>query len=161
MEQEKTFRTKSGYCHVLPDKIVLTRDGVVGNASNVLVGNSIVRVLVIYAVLALVFAYTAYVYLSSCRYVGGGIMAALALLLVLSILTSLNNSATPVIERSSIVKIVFIRGIPGVTRSRFEVFFRNAGNRVKKRVIMMPGSLNGEKEENEKALRIMKEEGLL
>lgn len=161
MEQEKIFRTKSGYCHVLPDKIVLTRNGITGSVSNTVAGNGMARVLIIYGLLALVLSYTAYVYLTGGRYVTGGILLLLALLLIWSILASLNNSAVPVIERDRIVKIGFIRGIPGVTRSRFEVFFRNAGNRVKKRLILMPGSLNGEKEENEKALRIMKEEGLI
>ncbi len=41
MENEKIFKTKTGFCHVFPDKIVLTRDGVVGNISKVLIGNNI------------------------------------------------------------------------------------------------------------------------
>lgn len=161
MEDEKKFRTKSGYCHILPDKIVLTRDGIVGNVSKVMVGNGIARILVIYALIAAVFAYCGYVYLKNGHYVSGGIFAGLAVLLVMSILGSLNNSGTPVIGRERIVKIGFIRGITGVTRSRFDVYFRNANNRIKKRVIMMPGSLNGEKEETAKALKILKEENLI
>lgn len=161
MEEDKKFRTKSGFCHVLPDKIVLTRDGIVGNASKVLVGNGIARVLVIYTLISAFFVYLAYTYFSDGNYLSGAIFAVVAGLLLISVIASLNNSGTPVIERGRIVKIGFIRGVPGITRSRFEVFFRNANNRTKKRMIMMPGSLNGEKEENEKALRIMKEEGLI
>ena len=45
MESEKTFKTKTGFCHILPDKIILTRDGVVGNVAKVTVGNNITRIL--------------------------------------------------------------------------------------------------------------------
>lgn len=161
MENDKKFRTKSGYCHILPDKIVLTRDGVVGNVSKVMVGNGIARILIIYALIATVLGYCGYVYLKNERYVSGGIFVLLAVLLVWSILSSLNNSGTPVIARDRIVKIGFIRGISGLTRSRFEVFFRHTNNRVKKRIILMPGSLNGEKEETEKALHLFREEKLI
>jgi hypothetical protein len=47
MESEKIFKTKTGFCHILPDKIVLKRDGVVGNAAKVTVGNNIARILLI------------------------------------------------------------------------------------------------------------------
>jgi len=39
--ENKTFKTKTGYCHILPDRIVLTRDGVIGNVAKMTVGNNI------------------------------------------------------------------------------------------------------------------------
>lgn len=54
MEQEKTFKTKTGFCHILLDKIVLTRDGVVGNVAKVTVGKSIARILIIYGAMTVI-----------------------------------------------------------------------------------------------------------
>ena len=51
MEKEKVFRTKTGFCHIFPDRIVLTRDGIVGNLSEITVSNSISRILTIYTLL--------------------------------------------------------------------------------------------------------------
>lgn len=51
MEKENIFRTKTGFCHVLPDKIVLTRDGIIGNLSKVIVGNKIQQILIIYGII--------------------------------------------------------------------------------------------------------------
>jgi hypothetical protein len=41
MENEKTFKTKIGFCHILPDKIILTRDGIIGNVTIVMIGNNL------------------------------------------------------------------------------------------------------------------------
>lgn len=45
MEAEKKFRTKTGCYHILPDKIVLTRNGIIGDISKIAAGNSIYRIL--------------------------------------------------------------------------------------------------------------------
>lgn len=161
MEQGKIFRTKTGFCHILPDKIVLTRDGVLGNAAKLVVGNGLTRVLVIYALAALALFYAAYLDFSAERYITASICLLFGIFLLLGIIKSRNNSATPVIPRAQIVDLKFVRGLSGLTRSRFEVFFTDDKNRLRKRLILMPGSLNGEKEENEKALRILREEKLL
>jgi len=48
MDNKNTFKTKTGFCHILPDKIILTRDGIIGNVAKVTVGNNINRILFIY-----------------------------------------------------------------------------------------------------------------
>ena len=62
--EEKIFRTKTGFCHILQDKIVLTRDGSTGSATNAVPGksNSVVRTLIIYGLLTVYFAYKAFTY---------------------------------------------------------------------------------------------------
>ena len=55
--EEIIFRTKSGFCHLFPDKIVLTRDGVVGNLSNFVVGSNISRILFVYTLIAVGYIY--------------------------------------------------------------------------------------------------------
>lgn len=160
MDTEKTFRTKTGYCHILPDKIVLTRDGIIGNMSKVTVGSSIARILVIYGVIALIFLVLAFNSYNNGQIVICVFYAAAALYLFYGISTSVNNSAAPVIERNKIKSVTFKKAMPGLTRGYFEILFDDNG-KVRKRLIMLPGSLSGGAEETEKALLIMTDKNLL
>jgi hypothetical protein len=157
---EKTFKTKTGFCHVTQDQIILTRDGIAGNAAKVMVGNSISRILIIYGFLSLMLVYFTYD-----SYLKGNIFVAIllglsALYLINGIIKSVNNSATPIIERKDITAIKFVKGFPGLTRSRFEIEFNDEG-KSKKRLILLPGSMTGGQEETEKAIAIMRDEKLL
>lgn len=67
MEIEKKFKTKTGYCHVLSDKIVLTRDGVIGNIAEITVGKGITRILLIYSGIVIFLIYKTYLYLKKKR----------------------------------------------------------------------------------------------
>lgn len=158
---EKLFRTKTGFCHVLPDKIVLTRDGIRGNAAKVIVGNSISRILIIYGVIScglFYFAYKSYTIGQLAQTIFFGI---LGVYLIFGIAKSMNNSSAPIIERDKIRDVKFKRAIVGLTRSRFEVLFENEQGKVKKRLIMLPDSLSDGQNETEKALNIMTEAGLI
>jgi len=160
MKNEKTFRTKTGFCHVTADKIILTRDGAVGNLSKVIVGNTIWRIVIIYGIISVGLIYFAYE-----SYVIGDIATALPLGLiafyfVYGIVKSLNNSATPVIERKDILRVTYHAGTSGLTRPRFVVEFTDNG-RTKKRLIPLPGSLSGGQSEADKAVEIMKSAKLL
>ena len=157
---EKTFRTKTGFCHVTEDQIILTRDGVIGSVAKVTVGNNISRILIIYGLITLGLIYFAY---DSC--LKGDtfttiLFGLLGLYLINGIFKSLNNSATPIIDRKDIKTTKFIKGTSGLTRSRFEIEFNEYG-KTKKRLILLPGSLTGGQDETEKAVEIMKEEKLL
>jgi len=160
MENEKTFRTKTGYCHILPDKIVLTRDGLVGNISNLTVGNSMTRINIIYGCLSLIVLYFAFESYKNGQKVEPILLLLLGLFLIIGILRSINDSTTPIIERKSIKDVTFKKAIVGLT-SRFEVMFEDDNGKLKKRTIILPGSLRGGQDETEKAIRIMYEENLL
>lgn len=161
MDTEKRFKTKTGFCHILPDKIVLTRDGVIGNMAKVTVGNGIARILIIYGLLSTFLIYSA-IEKYKIGEIGLAILfGAIAVYLIYGILTSINNSATPVIDRGSIQKTTFKKGIKGLTRARFEVHFKDNSGKYKKRLIMLPGSLTGGDTETDIAIKIMKEEGIM
>lgn len=161
MDDGKMFRTKTGHCHVLPDRIVLTRSGPLGAAAGVLVGKSIGRILVVHSLLALWLAYLCYSSWKSGSTLPGFLAGALALFFVLDIVRSLKNSATNEIPRRSIQRIVFKAAVPGLTRSFLTVHFTTPEGRARKRLIMLPGSLTGGAAETRKAIRILKEEQLL
>jgi len=160
METEKKFRTKTGYCHVTADKIILTRDGVIGNISNVTVGNNISRILIIYGLLSIgliYFAYDSYVKGDTAMTLFFGLTG---LYLIYGIVKNRNNSAIPIIERKDIKNVTYNAGTFGLTRPRFEIEFNDNGQ-IKKRLIMLPGILSGGQSEGDKAVQIMKDEKLL
>ena len=110
MGTNKAFRTKTGFCHVTTDRIILTRDGVIGNISKVTVGNTVTRILLIYGGLSIGLVYFAYD-----SYVKGDTTAALFLgligfYLIYGIIKSRNNSATPIIERKDIQRVTYNAG---------------------------------------------------
>lgn len=161
MESEKIFKTKTGFCHILPDKIVLTRDGVVGNVDKVIVGNNIARILLIYGAITVGLFYFGFEAYKNGQTLQPILFGLIGLYLIYGIFNSLNNSATPVIDRQKIKDIRFKKAIKGLTRSRFEVMFEDESGKVKKRLIMLPGSITDGQNETEKAVEIMKEEQLL
>lgn len=161
MDSEKVFKTKTGFCHITQDKIILSRDGFAGNVSEVIVGNKISRILIIYGLISAFLIYTAYDDYSKNNFFSACFYFSLALLLIYGIFKSINNSASPIIERNRIKKVEFKKAIVGLTRSRFEILFEDNNGKPKKRLVLLPGSLSNGEEETQKALSIMKEEGLI
>ncbi|TJZ51818.1 phosphoribosylaminoimidazolesuccinocarboxamide synthase [Sphingobacterium olei] len=161
MDNEKTFKTKTGFCHVLPDKIVLTRDGITGNITTVTVGDNISRILIIYGGLSIGLFYFAFDNYRNGQIVQSILFGLLGAYLVYGILNSISNSATPIIDRQKIKEVKLKKAIVGLTRSRFEVLFENDQGKIKKRLIMLPGSLTNGQGETEKAIKIMTEEKLI
>jgi hypothetical protein len=160
--EEKVFRTKTGFCHILQDKIVLTRNGIFGSATNAMSGKSksIRRTLIIYGFLAVYFAYKAFTMYSKGDTVWAFLYSLFVVFNTYVIVISVNNSNALVIARSTIRSVNFKNAKPGITRSYFEIFFED-DSRIKKRLIMLPGSLSNGNAETQKALKIMRGEGLL
>jgi len=161
MDNEKVFKTKTGFCHIFPDKIILTRDGIIGTVAKVTVGKGMARMFFIYGALSLWLFYTAYNSYLQGQLFQPILFLLLGLGLIFGILSSLNNSATPVIERNKIRNVKFKKGIAGITRSRFEVFFEDENGKIKRRMIMLPGSMTGGQEATEQAIKIMTDEKLM
>lgn len=161
MSSESVFKTKTGFCHVLPDKIVLTRDGMAGTVAKVTVGSSISRILIIYGALSIGLLYLAFNSYTDGLTAPSIVFGCLGLYLGYGVISSINNSATPVIDREKIKAVKFKKAVVGLTRSRFEVLFEDDQGRIKKRLIMLPGSLTNGQSETEKAIQIMKNERLM
>ena len=160
IKMEKVFRTKTGFCHVTSDKLILTRDGVIGNISKVAVGNNVTRILIIYGLLSIGLIYFAYDSFVKGDMITSLFFGLIGLYLAYAIIRSRNNSATPIIERKDIKSVIYNSGISGLTRPRFEVEFKDNGQ-IKKRLIMLPGTLKGGQNEGDNAVQILREEKLL
>jgi len=157
---EKVFKTKTGFCHVTENQIILTRDGIIGSVAKVTVGNNISRILIIYGLISLGLIYFAYDSYSKGDTFMTVLFGLIGLYLIYGIAKSLNNSATPIIDRKDIKTTKFIAGTSGLSRSRFEIEF-NEGGKTKKRLILLPDSLSDRQNEVEKAVEIMRDEKLL
>ncbi len=161
MDTEKKFRTKTGYCHILPDKIVFSRDGIIGDVAKIAVRNNVGRVLFIYGCLAALLFYAAISNFRNNLIVLPLLFVVLGIYLVYGIFKSLNLSGTPIIDRDKIKHIQLKKGTPGLSRSRFEVTFENEQSKLKKRLILLPGSMTDGPKETEKALKFFKAENLM
>lgn len=155
MDTAKVFKTKTGYCHVTQDKIILTRDGIIGDAAKLTMGNNIARPLIIYGIITIGFLFFSVKGFKQQDNFAGSIFLIPGILLAFSIFKSWNNSAAPIILRSSIRNVEFKKAMPGATRSYFTIYFENEKGKIKKRLILLPGSLSNGTEETKKALEIM------
>lgn len=157
---EKVFTTKAGHCHILEDRIVLTPRGFAGNVYDVTPNNKIVFTLIVYFLLIAFLFFQAYKDYVTGDNVWALFQVCIASFLAFGIIKSTNNSSTPVIYRKDIKSVKFIPATR-LMRAHFEVLFTNGKGKIKKRLIMLPGSLTNGTEETQKAVKIMKEEGLL
>lgn len=125
------------------------------------VGNNISRILIIYGGLSIGLIYFAFDSYKNGQIAQPILFGLLGIYLIYGIANSINNSATPIIDRQKIKEVKFKKAIVGLTRSRFEVLFENDQGKIKKRLIMLPGSLTDGQSETEKAIKIMKDEKLI
>lgn len=161
MNPENTFKTKTGFCHVEKDQIILTKDGVIENSSKDQTKNKIVRTLIFYALLSFYFLYSAFENYKKGETVFMSFSIFFAFILLVGIIKSWNNSSTSLIERNRIKKVQFIAAKKGLTRAVFEILFEDNNGKIKKRLIMLPGSLSNGQIETQKAVDIMKKEGII
>ena len=153
---EYKFRTKTGLCVITQDKLVLTREGFAGEVAERVFGNSISRALVIYSILATIALAVGIWFIVNKSYFGGCFFSAVGVLLFWNVISSWNNSATNIIERSTVTSVSIRTPHPPFTRGYFVVHFLQDGKK-RKRLIMLPGSMSGGKEEFKRALSIMQQ----
>lgn len=157
---EYTFRTKTGSCTITPGEIVLTRSGVRGAMAERTIGNSIARPLIIYGILGIAMLAYGILTFSDGDPVGGVLFSLIGGVFIWNVVASRNNSAVPLIKRSAIRSVEAHPPRPPFTRGYFTVFFEDGGA-VRKRLIMLPGSMEGGGDEYKRAEAAMREAGLL
>ena len=157
MNSENTFRTKTGFCHLTADKIILTRDG---DISHLTVGENVKRVLIAYGIFSAGLLYMAYDGFRKGDFLMTFLFGLFGGYLIYEIVKNKNNSGTPVINRKDITKVMYIPARSRLTPPRFEVLFNDNGQ-IRKRLIMLPGTSSSGETEVDKAVQIMKEEKLL
>jgi hypothetical protein len=161
MEDIKIFRTKTGFCQVSTDKIILINEGIRGQLSDLVYGKDNFRILLFYGITSLILLGLFAIYIN----VGNVFLSLVALVsglvVAIKMLKYYNTTAEPIIERSQIEKVVFFRAIPVLRRAHFVVHFTARNGKKMKRLILLPGILRKGKDEAVKAFDIMVSEGLI
>ena len=155
---EYRFRTKTGNCVVTPEKLEITREDMVGGASEAVFGTSIIRALFVYGLLGFIVLLIGVIFLFKGSYFSGILLSVIGLIFFLNVFRSLNNSATNIIERSEVRLIKFHSPHPPFTRGYLEILFVRDG-KTRKRLLFLPGSLSEGNKEYKKALTVMQESG--
>mgnify|MGYP006113686599 CR=1 FL=1 len=155
------FRTKNGFCYILKDKIVLIKDEAEINPKRKVIERDIRPALAFIGLMGLfligisINSFLHGVILPGLMYGGLGVY------MILKLILSANNSATPIIPASRILKIKYRKAIPFLINGHFSIVFRDQYGRAKKQLIILPGIFNNGRKEEVNALDIMKSEGYL
>lgn len=161
MKVAKKFLTKNGYCHILEDKIVFTPRGFFGFMGDLTIEGHMNRVLMLFGAIAVLIFYFAYINFLQSEFFWSGLFGAIGLYLIYGILKGLNTSAHPIIDRSQITEVKFVKEVKDLTLPCFEVKFNSANRKIKKRMITLPKSSAKNKANIHNAIRIMRDEGLI
>ncbi len=160
MEAEKTFRTNNGTCIILPDKIILTKDGETSDFSNAVEQETKLAPLIIYSIIALAFfGFALKGFLENDIYVAL-LFAVLGAYSLFRYILKFNKSNSRVIERDNIVEVEFRRVYTSFSHAYFIIHYKNQDGLIKQRHIQLPGTLITGKEEIENAYLIMESEFL-
>lgn len=154
-----SFRTKTGTCVIHADRLVLERSGPRGALANALFGHSVLRGQIFYGVMVVLLAMLAVLDAIQGDAAQAGLFLVLAVFLVRGILKSRGLSATPVIVRAAITRIEARPPMAPVTRGHFIVHFTENG-RALRRLLILPGVLDGGAAEYARAIDLLRQEGL-
>ena len=157
---DHTFRTKTGQCTITSDQILLSMERVRGAAAGGLFGHSMGRTFLVYGVLGAGMLIEGVRSFLRSEDIAGSFLCLVGVLLFLNIIVSRRNSATPIISRTSIREVSAHPPRPPLTRGYFTVVFIENGKE-RRRLIMLPGSLQGGRQEYDKAEGAMRSSGLL
>ena len=155
------FRTKLGLCYVIKDRIIMVTEAAEIDSKKEVVEKSVWPFLTIHTTIGLVFVgFSIYSFLHD-AILASFMFGGLGVYLVIKIILSINNFATPIIPRDRILEFKYKKAIPFLTRDYFSIVFLDKYGRTKKRLIILPGIIQDGSSEANKALQIMKSENYM
>jgi len=157
----RTFSTHTGYCHVLPDRLVLSKEPVYGESIAQLVpweGRPLFFPAAALGLLLLVFSWLSF-------REGKTVIAALAVifgfLLFRYVMRLTMKQREVVIPRDAIISLTFKNGQPPLTKAFFILRYSNGRGGHRNKVIPLPAFSSRWQDVRDQALEILEEEGLL
>ncbi len=154
------FRTKTGRCLLTPDEIILERFGWRGRMAGVFFGQSPRRSLFLYGSIGFCALACGMVLLLQGHPEVGVYLLVIGTMFLLNAVLSRRLSATPSIQRSAIIAVEPHAPHAGMTRGYFVVRFQEKGQE-RKRLIILPGHLQGGDGEYQLALAAFHESGMI
>lgn len=161
MQSTKKFHTKTGYCHVLEDRIIFTPRSFIGRLADLTIEGRMKRMLLIFVLLTLFILYLAYENYRNNEIFWTGLFGIIAGYLIYGIIKGLNTSMHPIIERAQIKKVKYFKAISGISSAYFEISFHDGKGSEKKRIITLLSPIEENRLEIQNAMRIMRDEGYI
>jgi hypothetical protein len=158
MEGAKMFKTRSGYCFITPDEIILTQKDHLQKKPAKPAGDISTIVLSLYAISAAFVFYFAVLGFQQADYYPAAVFLIISVGIMSYVYTARDKSFTPVIARESIRDIELIKAIPGGLGTHFNIWFEDDKGQLKRRVIKLPGMFVPDNIELANAIKVMQEE---
>jgi hypothetical protein len=158
MEGTKMFKTRSGYCFITPDEIIITQQNQLQKKPVKPARDMSTMVLSLYAIGAAFVLYFAVLGFQRADYYPASVLLLVSAGIMAYVYAARNKSFTPVIPRESIRDIELIKAVPGGLGTHFNIYFEDDSRQLKRRVIKLSGMLVPENVELIKAIEIMQEE---
>ena len=154
------FRTKTGRCIITEDAIELERSGLRGRLASLLFGDNLRRHLVPFKVAGVLLLFCGAGLLFSNRQGIAIYLLILGAICLLNVRLSRNLSVASFIKRDAIFKIEPHEPKAGLARGYFVVYYKDNGQE-KKRLIILPGSIEGGAIEYQLALATFRATGVI
>ena len=149
--QHMKFKAKVGFCHIYKGHIVFTKQEEVDSLDNVKPPyNKKASLIMAFVLIGSMIYFFIHAKMSNDAS-GMGLSAVLCSFSIYLALNIFKNSNQAVIRRENITSMRFIKGINGVTRTRFEVEFTDDNGNPAKSLIVLPGTLANGKENNQRS----------
>jgi len=164
METNSTFKTKTGYCHILPDKIVLSVDGDIEKALNATSEKHNPKALKSIFALIIIFLLGSVYYQYRNLQIDLGtviFIVVFSLILYFILLKMLSYPSVHQIDRSKISKIKLFKSHGGLTYSKFIVYFESENKKKMATDITLPDPNIFGKKYLDDAVKILTDEKLL
>ena len=158
MRPSRVFKTRTGYCHITKDKIILSRNEIINSPDEIVSRDNNIVILSFYAILAAIMIYLSFRGYQMAEYYISGCFFVLAFFLLIHIYASRNNSMTNVIQRSKITDIQFRKAISPRKPGYFIIFFEDTDGSIKRRFIELPTPTDKDESGAQRAIDIMTEE---
>jgi len=157
----RTFATHNGYCHVLPDRIVLSREPVYGEEIAALVpweGRPWYVPAAAGTLMLLVFTFLC---LRSGNTGIGTMAAVIAVLLGRTVIRATFKTREVSIPKDAIFHVRYMKGQPPVTKAYFIVKYKGPRGGNRNKIIPLPAFSSRWQDARDSALEIFEDEGLL
>jgi hypothetical protein len=164
IDSQKKFRTTTGFCHILPDKIAFTKDGRQESIdlSPPKDHRSVKFALVYGLIIFLIIGFIVYKYLGQEIDLATTIITiSLIVVFLYYIYKVINYQARTYFDRDKIVKVKYISALSSLTHGQFIFSIKSDNGKIlNANIILRPKNIYG-KQETEDAIKIMVDEGLI
>ena len=163
-DNQKIFRTTTGFCHILPDKIAFTRDGKLENIDlNPPKEHRSLKFALVYGLLiCAAIGFIIYKYIEGVLDLTSTIVAISIIVVMLYYIYKVVNYQTRTyFDRDKIISLKYKAGINSLSPSQFLISIKSENEKtLYANIILRSQNIFG-KQETDDAIKIMVEEGLI